>query len=233
MLLRWRHNEQDGVSIHQPHECLLKRLFRHRSNKTSKLRVTVLCEGNSPVTGEFLAQRASNAENVSIWWRHHVFTHHLSFVSGHALCNVSISVNENSTGHITSFNYPENYPRNTFCMLTFEAHPSNLRIRLNFRSHYGLESSPGCIRDYMHIGNNIKLINQPSMTSYLFCGVSPPEQIVSRGPELWVVFRSDSHTTGIGYSFQYDVLPVGESMEMGYSTSFHRPLYIRKITVCT
>ena len=25
---------------------------------------------NSPVTGEFPAQRSSNAENVSIWWRH-------------------------------------------------------------------------------------------------------------------------------------------------------------------
>ena len=38
------------------------------------LSVTSLCEGNSPVTGEFPAQRASNAENVSIWWRHHVDT---------------------------------------------------------------------------------------------------------------------------------------------------------------
>ena len=28
--------------------------------------------GNSPATGEFPAQMASNAENVSIWWRHHV-----------------------------------------------------------------------------------------------------------------------------------------------------------------
>ena len=37
-----------------------------------KPRVTGLCAGNSPVTGEFPAQRASNAENVSIWWRHHV-----------------------------------------------------------------------------------------------------------------------------------------------------------------
>ena len=27
-------------------------------------------EGNSPVTGEFPAQEASNAENASIWWRH-------------------------------------------------------------------------------------------------------------------------------------------------------------------
>ena len=33
---------------------------------------TGLCVGNSPVTGEFPAQRASNAENVSISWRHHV-----------------------------------------------------------------------------------------------------------------------------------------------------------------
>ena len=52
-------------------DCLLNRLFRHTSKKTSKLRVTGLCAGNSPVTDEFLAQMASNAENVSIWWRHH------------------------------------------------------------------------------------------------------------------------------------------------------------------
>ena len=32
-----------------------------------------LCEGNSPGTGEFPAQMASNAENVSIWWRHHEY----------------------------------------------------------------------------------------------------------------------------------------------------------------
>ena len=59
------------ISNHQPHDCLLNRLFRHRSKKTSKLRVTGLCVGNSQGTGEFPAQMASNAENVSIWWRHH------------------------------------------------------------------------------------------------------------------------------------------------------------------
>ena len=68
--LRWRHNEHGGVSNHQPHDCYPKRLFKRRSKKSSKLRVTGLCGGNSPVTGEFPAQRASNAENVSIWWRH-------------------------------------------------------------------------------------------------------------------------------------------------------------------
>ena len=72
--LQWRHNECDCVSNHQPHNCLLKRLFGQRSKKTSKFRVTGLCVENSPGTGEFPAQRASYAENVSIWWRHHETT---------------------------------------------------------------------------------------------------------------------------------------------------------------
>ena len=46
--LRWRHNDHDGGSNHQPHGCLLNRLFRLKSKKTSKLRVTGLCVGNSP-----------------------------------------------------------------------------------------------------------------------------------------------------------------------------------------
>ena len=65
------HNERDGVSYHQNLDCLLNCLFRHRSKKTSKLRVTGLWEGNPPVTGEFPTQRANNTENVSIWWCHH------------------------------------------------------------------------------------------------------------------------------------------------------------------
>ena len=42
--LRWRHNDHDSVSNHQPHDCL----YRRRSKKTSKFRVTGLCVGNSP-----------------------------------------------------------------------------------------------------------------------------------------------------------------------------------------
>ena len=60
---QWRHNERDGVSNHWHIDCLLNRLFRCRSKKTLKLRVTGFCEGNSPVAGESPTQRASNAEN--------------------------------------------------------------------------------------------------------------------------------------------------------------------------
>ena len=69
--LQWRHNKPDGVSTHQPPECLPNGLFRRRSKKISKIRVTGLWAGNSPVTGEFPAQMVSDAENVPIWWRHH------------------------------------------------------------------------------------------------------------------------------------------------------------------
>ena len=78
--LQWRHNGCDSVSNHQPNDCLLNRLFRHRSKKTSKLRVTGLCAGNSPGTGELPAQMASNADFFSIWWRHHVLGFGVAYI---------------------------------------------------------------------------------------------------------------------------------------------------------
>ena len=62
---RWRIKSPASRLFTQP-------LFRRRSKKTSNLRVTGLCAGNSPVAGELSVQMASNAENVSIGWRHHV-----------------------------------------------------------------------------------------------------------------------------------------------------------------
>ena len=58
--LQWHHNGCDGISNHEPHHCLLNCLFRCRSKKISKFRVNGLFAGNSPVTGEFLSQMASN-----------------------------------------------------------------------------------------------------------------------------------------------------------------------------
>ena len=48
--------------------------------KTSKLRVTGLCAGNSPANGDFPAQTDSNAENVSISWRHHAIVRELDWL---------------------------------------------------------------------------------------------------------------------------------------------------------
>ena len=99
MSLRWRHNEHDGVSNHQPHDCLLKHLFRRRSKETSKLRVTSLWVGNSLGTSELPAQRPSNAENVSIWWLHHIYP----YIYGFGLD--AIYVNEISFKDINKINW--------------------------------------------------------------------------------------------------------------------------------
>ena len=68
--LHWGHNERDCVSNHRLLHCLLKRLFRRRSQKTS----TGHLERNPSVTGGFPSQRVRNVENVSIkssasWWK--------------------------------------------------------------------------------------------------------------------------------------------------------------------
>ena len=57
MPVQWRQNGRNDVSNHRNLDCLLNLLFRRRSKKTSKLHVTGLCDGNSPVTGEVPAQR--------------------------------------------------------------------------------------------------------------------------------------------------------------------------------
>ena len=79
-----------GVSNHQHLDRLLSCLSRRPSKTTSKLCVTSLCEGNPPVTGGYLSQRASNAENISIWWRHHGCIY---FHFSEEKCNISIHNN--------------------------------------------------------------------------------------------------------------------------------------------
>ena len=67
--LRWRHNGHDGVSNHQPYHCLPNRLLGCRSKKTSKLRVTGLCAGNSPgpVTRKMFPFDDVIMNNAYIW----------------------------------------------------------------------------------------------------------------------------------------------------------------------
>ena len=91
--LLWRHNGRDGVSNHQPHDCLLNRLFRRRSKKTSKLHVTGLCAGNPlgpvnslhkrPVTRKMFPFDDAIIFTVS---RYSKPRHHLQQLHYHASC---------------------------------------------------------------------------------------------------------------------------------------------------
>ena len=69
--LQERHNERDSVSNHQPHDCLLNRLFK------AQIKENIEAPRHWPLWEEFTGDRwiprtkASSAENASIWWRHH------------------------------------------------------------------------------------------------------------------------------------------------------------------
>ena len=72
LALRGRHDKRDSVSNHRGLDYLLNRLFRRRSNKSSKLRVTGLFEGNSPHKGPvtrktFLFDEVPMAWNERFW----------------------------------------------------------------------------------------------------------------------------------------------------------------------
>ena len=72
--LQWRHDEHDVISNPQPHDCLLNRLFRQRSKKTSKLRISGFVWGihqwpvnsphKGPVTRKMLPFDDINMPNV-------------------------------------------------------------------------------------------------------------------------------------------------------------------------
>ena len=70
--LQWRHNERNGASNHQRLDYLLNRFFSRRSKKTSKLRVTGLCEGihrwqvNSPHKGS-ITRKLFPFDDVIMW----------------------------------------------------------------------------------------------------------------------------------------------------------------------
>ena len=68
--LQWRHNERDCILNHRRLYCLLSFCSSADQRKHESSASLAFVKGNSPVTGEFPAQRASKAENVSIWWRH-------------------------------------------------------------------------------------------------------------------------------------------------------------------
>ena len=70
--LQWGHNERDGVPYHQRLGCLLNRLFRLYKKKN----INAPCPW--PLWRESTGDRwipltkASYAENLSIWWCHHI-----------------------------------------------------------------------------------------------------------------------------------------------------------------
>ena len=66
---QWRHNEPNGISNPQRLD-----LFRRQPFVQAQTKENIKAPCHWPLWGEITGDRPSNAENVSIWWRHHVLT---------------------------------------------------------------------------------------------------------------------------------------------------------------
>ena len=119
--LQWSHKKRDGVSSHRRLDCLFNHLFRCRSKKTSQIRVTGLCEGNPPVTAGFPSQRASNAENASIWGRHHAIGRNVSWLK-RCLAHQGVSrIVKSSLGLKLKDIWPQIYRNRANCRYSVES----------------------------------------------------------------------------------------------------------------
>ena len=120
---------------------------RRRSKKSPKLRVTGLCEGNSPVTGEFPAQRVSNAEmfpfdDVIMWYAYSILTSN-QFVNPRRLCwvweeTVIKCTSSIQDGHLSRVT-PENNNYLRYCITL----PNIMRIEAHVYDSLGYLKQPG------------------------------------------------------------------------------------------
>ena len=141
--LQWRHNERDGVSNHRSSVCSGADQRKHQ------FRVTGLCEGNLPVTGGFPSQRASDAENVSIWWRHHGFV----FCCFVLVCYWSISSMLFTS--VIHFCFPGNHMFD--CPVSMEQ-PGRIRVNIwheSIISHIGYCTRCSYGKDNVHVGQTL------------------------------------------------------------------------------
>ena len=73
---QWRHNERDRVASQITSLTIVYSTVYSGVDQRKHQRSALLAfvrRIHPSVTGEFPAQKASNAENISIWWRHHIY----------------------------------------------------------------------------------------------------------------------------------------------------------------
>ena len=98
-----------------------------------------------------------------------------------------------------------------YCVLWIVYLEQSCHIDLHFnRTDIGAKDPNGC-SSYVHIGNDVNRVNQPSLTSYKFCAGQVLPAIVSRGHVMWIAFMINT-TRSTWFPWQqlsYSVLPRG------------------------
>ncbi|KAM9673713.1 cubilin [Trichechus inunguis] len=105
----------------------------------------------------------------------------------------------NSFDTISSPLFPAKYPNNQNCSWIIQAQPPFSHITLSF-SHFGLESSTACSRDFLEILDGSDY-DAPLRGRY--CGISMPHPVTSFSNALTLKFVSDSRVNSEGFHALY------------------------------
>ena len=116
--LQWHHNACDGISNHPPLDCLLNHLCRRRSKEISKLRVTGLCAGNSPVAPQILETGYSGfGDQYHDCWCPGSFSH--QGISRHGIDSIGYATCVVAPSEIWSSSVGQNPRHDTKCEYIF------------------------------------------------------------------------------------------------------------------
>ena len=111
----------------------------------------------------------------------------------------------NSSGTITSPNFPSPYPNNINCMWKITVNDGP-RVKLTFKNLI-LQSSPDCTKDYVQLRNGLTASGDIIGT---YCS-SVPQPRISSGKSMWVKFHSDESVKDLGFEARYESTTEGKS----------------------
>ncbi|XP_052697133.1 cubilin-like isoform X2 [Crassostrea angulata] len=149
---------------------------------------------------------------------------HEGFSAGYVTLNASTICGAeltDSTGVITSPNYPNNYPHERECVWTITAQDGN-QILLNV-TDFRLESHASCAYDFLEIRNG-GFPSSPLVNTY--CGTTIDTTIRSHSNRMYIRFKSDASQSARGFRISYDTTATGCGADLTNPTgSFVSPNY--------
>ncbi|XP_004860031.1 cubilin [Heterocephalus glaber] len=109
-----------------------------------------------------------------------------------------------STGYVTSPNYPNNYPPHADCVWIISAPPGK-SIRIQFEDQFDIEDTPNCFSSYLELRNGGSS-SSPVLSK--FCGMSLPGSQLSSTELMYLRFQSNS-STHTGFKAKYSMAQCG------------------------
>ncbi|XP_077973794.1 bone morphogenetic protein 1-like [Styela clava] len=116
-------------------------------------------------------------------------------------CNTCGYTLQDTSGNITSPNYPQYYPAESHCIWRISVTPGE-KIVLDITS-LDIYESEGCYYDFLEIRDG-HWYRSPKIGQY--CGRSLPATITSTDSRLWLQFRTSTYYQGRGFTLKYEAV---------------------------